>query len=190
MIIFESGDFTPYRSRYHFNESMRNNFKHSTKTTVFLSHKHSDLEDTDGIIGFLKTNYGVEIYIDSNDASMPTITTSETAIKLKEKIVSCDKFILLATNGAIESKWCNWELGFGDAHKYVNDIALFPMKPQGTRNSLYKGNEYLSIYPHIVGYDGSSNYANGKRIPKGLYVRKRNNNGGYTITPLSDWFNK
>ena len=188
MFIFESGDFTPYRNNYLLNESMRNNFRHSVKTTVFLSHKHSDLEDTDGIIGFLKTNFGVDIYIDSNDASMPTITTAETAIKLKEKIKGCDKFILLATNGAIESKWCNWELGFGDAHKYADNIALFPMKPQGTFDSLYKGNEYLSIYPHIVGYNGNTKCTNGNYISKGLYVRKKNQNGGHTITPLSDWF--
>lgn len=27
------------------------------------------------------------------------------------------RFILLATDGAVESKWCNWKLGFADEIK-------------------------------------------------------------------------
>lgn len=39
----------------------------------------------------------------------------------------------MATNGAVESKWCNWELGYGDAQKFDTDnIALFPIKPENT----------------------------------------------------------
>ena len=41
--------------------------------------------------------------------------------KLKEKIEIADKFILLATEKAINSKWCNWELGLGDAAKYMKN---------------------------------------------------------------------
>ena len=55
---------------------------------------------------------------------------------------------MLATEDAIASKWCNWELGFGDAEKYLtNKIAIFPIKKIGKD---FSGNEYLKIYPHIL----------------------------------------
>ncbi|MBO9573703.1 MAG: toll/interleukin-1 receptor domain-containing protein, partial [Chitinophagaceae bacterium] len=89
---------------------------------------------------------GIRVYIDWLDDSMPAFTSAETANKIKKKIRECDKFILLATNNAIASKWCNWELGFGDAHKYIDKIALFPL----SENSVgWNGAEYLRIYPRI-----------------------------------------
>ena len=66
----------------------------------------------------------------------------KTAVKLKEKIKASNKFILVATTNAINSKWCNWELGLGDAEKYFKDIALLPI--DRTYES-YKGAEYLLI---------------------------------------------
>lgn len=77
---------------------------------------------------------------------MPKTTSGATAKRLKEKIQSCKKFILLATEQAIASTWCNWELGIGDVHKYINNIALLVIKENyGT----WSGSEYLQIYPVI-----------------------------------------
>ena len=118
------------------------NFDGSTKTTVFISHKHDDLDETKGLIGLLERKYNIKAYIDSLDKSMPKKTSGETASKIKQRINRCNKFILLATNGAVESKWCNWELGYGDAQKFDTDnIALFPIKPDKTNDYDYKGNE-------------------------------------------------
>jgi hypothetical protein len=119
----------------------------SAATTVFLSHSHDDLEKllVKEAIVFLRT-VGLRVYIDSNDSSMPPFTNAETAKKIKDEIKSNKKFILLATNNSINSKWCNWELGFGDAEKYINNISLFPVSENtGTWN----GAEYLRIYPRI-----------------------------------------
>ena len=131
--IFEKGDFNNFSS-IRLDEakiSINKSYEFSQKTTtVFISHRHDDLEDLMGLIGFLEKTYGIKAYIDSQDSSMPKVTSGETATNIKSRISACDKFILLATNGAIESKWCNWELGFGDAKKYKNNIALFPMKPK------------------------------------------------------------
>lgn len=88
------------------------------KYPVFVSHKHDDLEELKGVIGFLEAKYNIKAYIDSRDGSMPSKTSGETASQIKERIIQCEKFILLATDAAIESKWCNWELGFGDAQKF------------------------------------------------------------------------
>jgi hypothetical protein len=51
--------------------------------------------------------------------------------------------------------WCNWELGFGDAHKYINKIALFPLSEN---TGQWTGNEYLRIYPRIQESDTAAEY--------------------------------
>lgn len=121
--------------------------KLTATTTIFLSHSHDDLKD--GIVNkaivFLR-KIGIRIYIDSNDASLPPFTNSDTAKKIKEEIKNNKKFILLATNKAIASKWCNWELGIGDAHKYINNIALLPISEN---SGTWEGSEYLRIYPRV-----------------------------------------
>ncbi len=188
--IFEQGAFSSY-SQVNLNESRSSVLQHSQygvrKTTVFISHKHDDLEDLKGVLGFLQQTYGVKVYIDSQDPTMPKVTSAETALNIKKRINQCDKFILLATNGAIESKWCNWELGYGDAQKFKKHIALFPMKPKGAYDSTYKGSEYMDIYPYISYFDGTETYTNGQTISRGYYVRRRESDGNY-ITPLDDWF--
>lgn len=140
------------------------------KVTIFLSHKHGETEQLDGAISFLK-NFGVEIYVDWLDEGMPEETSGETATRIKKKIKENRKFILLATEDAIKSKWCNWELGLGDAAKYIEHIALLPVKAD---YSAYKGSEYLQIYPYI--YESNS-------TPNSFFVHFPNN----TVTGLGNW---
>lgn len=74
---------------------------------------------------------------------MPAYTCGKTAENNKKRIIQYDKFILVATERAISSKWCNWELGFGDAQKYESEkIALFPICNNGQD---WSGSEYLEI---------------------------------------------
>lgn len=138
----------------------------------------------------MEKNYDVKVYIDSQDKAMPKVTSGETAKRIKEKIEKCERFILLATEGAIESKWCNWELGYGDAKKFkTNCIALFPMKERGMSDSAYKGNEYMEIYPHIVYRGGNDTYLSGEKIPDGYYVRSKTTTG-YKLVPLKKWLSE
>lgn len=191
--IFEQGSFSLY-SQVRLDESRESVLEHSQygrrKTTVFISHKHDDLEDLKGVLGFLQQTYGVKVYIDSQDPTMPKVTSAETALNIKKRIKQCDKFILLATNGAIESKWCNWELGYGDSQKFQEHIALFPMKPEGAYDFEYKGSEYMNIYPYIAYCNGSEICKDGSPILKGYYVCTQGMDGTDYITPLADWFNK
>ncbi|AEB29798.1 hypothetical protein CAR_c11060 [Carnobacterium sp. 17-4] len=187
--IFEQGEFKNY-SQHNLNEaraSIKKSYQFSeTKTTIFISHKHDELENLKDILGFLEKNFDVKVYIDSKDPSLPTITSGETASRIKKRINDCDKFILLATNGAIESKWCNWELGFGDAKKFEKNIALFPMKPAETSDWSYKGSEYMSIYPYITFFDGSETDIDGNFVPKGYYIFTDKKDGTY-ITSFKEW---
>ena len=195
--IFERGYFHAHRVQdSHFStvqnrsEILLENQIHSNKTKVFLSHKHSDLEELKDFIGFLETKYNVDVYIDSMDKAMPSTTSGATATLIKKVIQKCDKFILLATNDAVESKWCNWELGFGDAKKFRDDIAILPIKEKGQYDFQYKGKEYMSIYPQIIYYDGSEKYTSGVPVTPGFYYGYNDDNGVTIITPLSDWFKK
>ena len=196
-MIFERGYFNSNKLGKEFiNESLletrtlsfRN--KYERKPTVFLSHKHSDLEDLQGVMGLLK-GLGAKIYIDSLDNNMPLQTSGETAQRIKEVIKHCKKFVLLATEKAIESYWCNWELGFGDTHRYIENIAILPMKENGEIDSQYKGNEYLQIYPSIYFENGTNSYRSGILISRGYYVSKpKNKEGIRIITPLKKWLNE
>ena len=154
-MIFERGHFKANKI-VNLNESIRetrtfSKSKIEYKPTVFISHKHSDLEDQKEVKGILELfqDLGAKVYIDSMDNKMPDETSGETAHRIKEVIKYTKKFVLVATEKAIESYWCNWELGIGDTHKYIENIAIIPIKEKGEFDSQYKGNEYLQIYPCI-----------------------------------------
>jgi hypothetical protein len=124
------------------------------KTSIFLSHSHHDSEYVKEAVILLR-KMGVNVYVDWMDDNMPKETSGKTATLLKQKIKENDKFVFLATNNSIDSKWCNWEIGFGDASKYINKIALFPLKDDYID---WKGNEYLKIYPYITESDDTIDY--------------------------------
>lgn len=178
----------------------------SNKPIVFLSHKHDEIKPLEQTIKLIR-NCGVDVYIDWMDEGMPKKTCSKTAERIKDKIEKCDKFILVGTEGAINSKWCNWELGIGDVRKHEDaNLAILPIK----RNySDYSGNEYIELYPTIQYEDGNSYYvlmqemdgfvayvsqfgnkpAKG-RIPRGYYVQIQDDNTDEVIKvliKLEDW---
>lgn len=143
---------------------------------IFISHKHEEEEYVYRLCEVLK-RYGFEGYVDWEDDSMPETTSGETAIKLKDRIKGSKKFILIATEAAIDSKWCNWEVGFADAHKYIDHIALLPIKKEYTN---YQGEEYLQIYPSIQTESSGQNenavnyyikYPDGKTMALGEWLK-------------------
>ncbi len=105
---------------------VRNQSKATATTTIFLSHSHADATQIDRVLVLFRKS-GVRIYVDRTDSGMPPTTDSATATRIKNKIKEHKKFVLVATDNAIASKWCNWELGYGDAHKFENHIALLPL---------------------------------------------------------------
>ncbi len=143
---------------------------------VFISHKHSDLEYLKGFIDYLKSIYKINPYIDSMDSEMPKNTCPQTAKRIKYVIGKCYKFILLATNDALSSKWCNWEVGIADKTKFENnDMAILPMVDD--LYTKYNGNEYLALYPSIEK----------RSIDSDEFIVKFNNE---LSMPLYQWLNK
>lgn len=169
------------------NESLREFSREGRagKVTVFLSHKHDEAEELDSAISFLK-KLGVDVYVDWQDDGMPIKTSGRTAMRIKDKIKENTKFILLATEGAISSKWCNWELGYGDSVKFLHHIALLPVREDYFTS--YSGTEYMQIYPSIEYRDGTTKYVTGRNVPEGYYVvYPPDNDGSQTLKPLKEW---
>lgn len=157
-------------------------FTESTPS-VFLSHKHTDIVFVERIKNLFE-NLHHSVYVDWQDPDMHHATNADTANNIKDKIQKCKKFVFVATNEAIDSKWCNWEIGFADAKKFVSQMAIFPVKDI---NRSWLGSEYLQLYPRIE-YIKHKEYhytQSGEDVPEGFYVLYPNQN---TI-PLSTWLN-
>lgn len=181
-MYFSAQQIADSTRRYPINE-VRCFSQSQSQTSVFLSHKHTDRTLMLQVKAMLERS-GISVYIDWLDAGMTSTTSGKTAEILKDKILKYDKFILVATNDAIDSKWCNWELGLGDAAKYAKGkIAILPVK-QGDRT--WNGSEYLQIYPTIEYEDGESFFSNGTRKSAGAYVVYHKEREKIYI-PLEDW---
>lgn len=154
MAYFTRDILHQYADQVRLNQSVSRHLKKamtdSVRTRVFLSHSHADINKTDpeeveGARGVLAAQ-GVDIYVDSEDPEMPGTTSSRTADILKVRIKQCDRFIVLATNNARNSKWVPWELGFADEAKGMSNIAIFPVADS---TGTWIGNEYMGLYPQI-----------------------------------------
>lgn len=160
------------------------------RLSVFLSHKHSDLEYLERV-RYILESLNAHVYVDWADPAMQHPTNRTTAEVLKEKIERYDKFIFIASDAAISSKWCNWEIGYGDAQKYKDRIAILPMRNFG--RSFYSGNEYMQIYPHIVRVESSDisrerlTYPIERPLVPGYYVASVESAGKVTYVSLRDW---
>lgn len=120
--------------------------------TAFLSHSHKDAALAESLQAFLQSQ-GWEVYIDWQDTEMPDKPTRDTARIIKNKIVSLDWFLYLATENSANSRWCPWEIGFADEKKDIDRIIIIPTKDSYGR---HYGNEYLQLYRHIyITTDGS-----------------------------------
>lgn len=90
----------------------------TSKTTVFVSHSHKDADIIESAIQFL-LSVGLLVYVDWLDPTMPQTTSGETAVKVKNRIVECEKFVVLLSENSKDSKWVPWELGFADGKKLI-----------------------------------------------------------------------
>ena len=121
--------------------------KATATTSIFLSHSHLDKDVVEQAKLFFE-NLGITIYVDWADETMPERTNGTTAQIIKNQIITVnEKFVLLATNNAVTSKWCNWEVGIADPFKLPSKrMALLPL---ADNSGSWNGNEYLQIYPRI-----------------------------------------
>ena len=112
--------------------------------TAFLCHSHRDSALAEGLQALL-AQQGVALYIDWQDATMPTEPDRETAVRLQQRIKACDWFLFLATANSMASRWCPWELGYADGQKPLDRIAIVPTSDGKSTH----GNEYLQLYRRV-----------------------------------------
>lgn len=149
----------------------------NAEVSIFLSHSHYDMKIVKMARAFFES-FGVKIYVDWADENMPKTTCCETAAKIKEKIQQNKFFVFLATDIALISKWCNWEVGYADNWKYTIDkIAIIPISENRDQ---WRGSEYLQLYPEIVQIGNETHISS-------FYVKYPNG----ALKPLISWlYNK
>ena len=181
--IFEPGHFPPYTELDIFLDVIQGN---AEKVPVFLSHCHADLKDEHfkqilKLLGAL-SHGRIQLYIDSQDSSLPKITDVQTAKILQDNISSSKKFIAIVTNGFLESKWCVGELWFATAKEA--DIAIIIVSEKG---EAFTGTEYMNMYPYVSYSDGDESFSDGQPIPKGYYLLRPNEDGSVVAEDFEGW---
>lgn len=135
-----------YKSKQTFINESRQYSRINYTTSIFLSHSHTDKDVVEQAVVFFRT-LGINVYVDWMDETMPERPNGETALLIKQKIQENDKFVLLGTNAAIASKWCNWEVGIADTFKQPRKKLVILPLADNSRN--WDGNEYLQVYGRI-----------------------------------------
>lgn len=109
-------------------------FPNNNEYDVFVSHSNRDIVFIRKILFFLKNNKSVNsIYVDWLDPDMNHETDTRTATGLRERIKNSRKVIYVITSDSLKSVWCNWEIGYADYSKGVDDVAIFAIKPNNGR---------------------------------------------------------
>lgn len=118
--------------------------KQSGVKSAFLCHSHNDRPLVEKLI-LIFASSGNDLYVDWQDHTLPAQPIRETAEKIQSKIRDLDLFLYLATQNSSTSKWCPWEIGYGDAAKGKEKILIIPTHTaSGTA-----GQEYLNLYLSI-----------------------------------------
>lgn len=111
---------------------------------AFLCHSHKDEALALGLQAVLRER-GFHLYIDWQDAEMPSSPSAETAARLRLRIHQCNLFLFLATQNSMSSRWCPWELGYADGVKKNDEILVIPTTDAGVSY----GAEYIHLYRRI-----------------------------------------
>jgi MTH538 TIR-like domain (DUF1863). len=127
----------------------------ATTFDIFLSHSYADATSiTDEVLLGVKSlleNLKYSVYVDwvvDNQLSRENVT-SETANLLRQRMNNSRSLFFLTSANASKSKWMPWELGYMDGKKGTS--AVLPILSQPTAGDSYKGQEYLGVYPYVVG---------------------------------------
>lgn len=112
--------------------------------SVFLSHSHDDRDLVDAVTVYLG-GQGVSVYVDWRDPNMPAVTSPTTALALQRRIIGNRRFLLLATDRSMASRWVPWELGYADGVKRHHELAVLPVLTR-----LHDApTEYVGIDPRV-----------------------------------------
>ena len=113
---------------------------------IFLSQTVRDAEIVLGVYDVL-TSAGHKVFcdwIEAPEADRSQVTPANAAFVRATMGVS-DTLLFLDTEGAAQSLWMCWELGWFDAAK--GTVGILPVLGEGER--YYRGREFLGLYPYV-----------------------------------------
>jgi hypothetical protein len=113
---------------------------------VFLSHSSNEPDDiVFGIKGLLE-DAKLKVYLDKVDDPQlsPNNVTPETAEVLRMRMRQSNSLLYVYSRHSTQSRWMPWELGFFDGLKGA--VGILPVMQ--TSQSIFKGEEYLGLYPY------------------------------------------
>ena len=113
---------------------------------IFLSQTIRDAEIVLGVYDLL-TSAGYTVFcdwIDAPEADRNQVTPANAGFVRATMGVS-DTLLFLDTEGADQSLWMCWELGWFDGAR--GPVAVLPVLAEGER--YYRGREFLGLYPYV-----------------------------------------
>jgi hypothetical protein len=114
---------------------------------VFLSHSSNEPDEIIfGIKGLLE-DAKLKVYLDKiDDPQMsPARVTPETAEILRVRMRQSNSLLYVYSRHSTQSRWMPWELGFFDGLKGA--VGVLPVVQSS--QSVFKGEEYLGVYPYV-----------------------------------------
>lgn len=113
---------------------------------IFLSQTIRDAELVLGVYDLL-TGLGFKVFCDwvNNPMSDRSQVTPANAEYIRKIMALSDSLIFLDTNGADQSLWMCWELGWFDGRK--GPIAVLPILQDSMEQ--YRSREFLGLYPYV-----------------------------------------
>ena len=120
----------------------------NTPFDIFLSHSFLDKTEVQGLYQEL-SDFGFSVYVDwIVDPNLDRTNVTKDSAKLIQSRLRASKTLLLAiSTNASMSKWMPWELGYIDGH--TSKCAIIPVSKESTPPKVFKGTEYLLLYPFI-----------------------------------------
>lgn len=119
---------------------------------IFLSQTIRDAEIVLGVYDLL-TSAGYSVFcdwIEVPDTDRSQVTPANAAL-IRAAMGVSDTLLYLDTEGAVQSLWMCWELGWFDGGR--GPVGVLPVLDEGER--YYRGREFLGLYPYIeVDEDG------------------------------------
>jgi hypothetical protein len=119
---------------------------------IFLSQTIRDAEIVLGVYDML-TELGYTVFCDWIEAPDPdrSRVTPANAAWVKRKMSVSETMLFLDTQGAEQSRWMCWELGWFDGEN--GHVAVLPVVPDNI--TYYTGREFLALYPIVeIDVDG------------------------------------
>lgn len=113
---------------------------------IFLSQTIRDAEIVLGVYDLL-TSAGYSVFcdwIEGPETDRSQVTPANAAFIRATMSVS-DTLLFLDTEGAVQSLWMCWELGWFDGRR--GPVAVLPVLQEGER--YYRGREFLGLYPYV-----------------------------------------